>query len=133
MAMNMASETQDSGDFNWRSALNLWRAVTVETVRDDAPDLTARQTAVLMTVYLRPGPHTVRGLAAVLNVAKPAITRALDTLCTLDYVRRERDTEDRRNVHVVRTLKGAAYLEELAGRIGRCSAVEIPDEIAAPA
>src|SRR5690606_38973631 len=59
-------------------ALDLWRRVTVSTVRSDAPDLTARQLAVLMTVRLQPAPHTVRGLAATLNVGKPAITRALD-------------------------------------------------------
>ncbi len=58
-------------------ALDLWRRVTVTTVRSDAPDLTARQLAVLMTVRLQPAPHTVRGLAAALNVGKPAITRAL--------------------------------------------------------
>ena len=45
-------------------ALDLWRRVTVTTVRSDAPDLTARQLAVLMTVRLQPAPHTVRGLAA---------------------------------------------------------------------
>jgi DNA-binding MarR family transcriptional regulator len=62
---------------NQVEALDLWRRVTVTTVRSDAPDLTARQMAVLMTVRLQPAPHTVRGLAATLNVGKPAITRAL--------------------------------------------------------
>ena len=46
------------------TALDLWRTVTVMTVRGDEPDLTARQMAVLMTVYLSPAPHTVRGLVA---------------------------------------------------------------------
>ena len=69
-------------------ALDLWRRVTVTTVRSDAPDLTARQLAVLMTVRLQPAPHTVRGLAATLNVGKPAITRALDTLSRLGFVQR---------------------------------------------
>ena len=37
---------------NQVEALDLWRRVTVTTVRSDAPDLTARQMAVLMTVCL---------------------------------------------------------------------------------
>ncbi len=61
-------------------ALALWQNVVLETVRRDGPDLSSRQLAILLTVYLTPPPHTVRGLALSLNVSKPAITRALDTL-----------------------------------------------------
>lgn len=98
-------------------ALDLWRRVTVTTVRSDAPDLTARQLAVLMTVRLQPAPHTVRGLAAALNVGKPAITRALDTLSRLGFVQRRRDPKDGRNVFVERTEKGDAFLEQLSATI----------------
>jgi len=98
-------------------ALDLWRRVTVSTVRSDAPDLTARQLAVLMTVRLQPAPHTVRGLAATLNVGKPAITRALDTLSRLGFVQRRRDPKDGRNVFVERTEKGDAFLEQLGATI----------------
>ena len=65
----------------------------------------------LMLVYLTPGPHTVRGLAKVLGVSKPVVTRALNTLGALGYLRRERDQDDRRNVFVVRTSNGADFLE----------------------
>ncbi|HRO03902.1 MAG TPA: MarR family transcriptional regulator [Terricaulis sp.] len=98
-------------------ALNLWRRVTVSTVRSDAPDLTARQLAELMTVRLQPAPHTVRGLAAALNVGKPAITRALDTLSRLGFVQRRRDPKDGRNVFVERTDKGDAFLDTLGQTI----------------
>lgn len=98
-------------------ALDLWRRVTVSTVRSDAPDLTARQLAVLMTVRLQPAPHTVRGLAAALNVGKPAITRALDTLSRLGFVQRRRDPKDGRNVFVERTEKGDAFLDQLGATI----------------
>jgi DNA-binding MarR family transcriptional regulator len=98
-------------------ALDLWRRVTVTTVRSDAPDLTARQLAVLMTVRLQPAPHTVRGLAQTLNVGKPAITRALDTLSRLGFVQRRRDPKDGRNVFVERTEKGDAFLEQLGETI----------------
>jgi DNA-binding MarR family transcriptional regulator len=102
---------------NQVEALDLWRRVTVTTVRSDAPDLTARQMAVLMTVRLQPAPHTVRGLAATLNVGKPAITRALDTLSRLGFVQRRRDPKDGRNVFVERTEKGDAFLDMLGSTI----------------
>jgi len=93
-------------------ALQLWRGALVASVRKDGPDLSARQLALLLTVYLTPPPHTVRGLAATLNVSKPAITRALDRLGRLGYIKRKRDPDDRRNVLVQRTVKGSVFLTE---------------------
>lgn len=92
--------------------LHVLRGATVAMVRSDAPDLSARQLGVFLTVYLSEGPHTVRGLAATLNVSKPAITRALDRLGELDLARRRIDPHDRRSVLVQRTAKGAAYLRQ---------------------
>lgn len=93
-------------------ALALWQNVVLETVRRDGPDLSSRQLAILLTVYLTPPPHTVRGLAQSLNVSKPAVTRALDTLGDLDLLKRKRDESDRRNVLVQRTVNGAVYLRD---------------------
>ena len=95
-------------------ALKLWHDTHLEMVRDDEPDLSARQMTVLLTIYLEPPPHTVRGLAAKLNVTKPVITRALDTMGRLDLLNRRRDPADRRNVLVQRTVKGALFVERLA-------------------
>ncbi|NKB56153.1 MAG: MarR family transcriptional regulator [Alphaproteobacteria bacterium] len=92
--------------------LDLWRDALVESLKRDAPDLSSRQLAVLLSVYLTPQPHTVRGLATTLNVSKPAITRALDRLSGFDLVRRKTDDTDRRSVHVQRTVKGSVYLSE---------------------
>jgi len=86
-------------------ALRLWQQVMLSQVRDDAPDLTMRQTAILFTIYLDPPPHTVRGLAARLNVTKPVITRALDTMGALKLVSRHRDELDKRNVLIKRTVE----------------------------
>ena len=61
-------------------ALKLWEDVVFALVRDGEQDLTLRQMAVLLTVYLEPPPHTVRGLAEKLGVTKPVVTRALDTM-----------------------------------------------------
>ncbi len=105
-------------------ALDLWRRVTVETVRSDAPDLTARQLAVLMIVRLGDAPHTVRGLAAQLRVGKPAITRALDTLSGLGFIQRRRDPEDGRNVLLERTMKGDEFLDALGAAIIGAAGVE---------
>jgi len=93
-------------------ALDLWRGAIVESVRREAPDLSARQMALLLTVYLTAPPHTVRGLATALNVSKPAITRALDRLGEYGLVRRKVDDTDRRSVLVQRTVKGSVFLRE---------------------
>ena len=93
--------------------VGILRDTVVALVRRDGPDLSARQLGVFLTVYLTGGPHTVRGLAAELNVSKPAITRALDRLGELDLARRKVDPMDRRSVLVQRTLKGAAFLRDL--------------------
>ena len=88
-------------------------------VRSGRPDLTNRQMALLMAVYLTPGPHTVRGLAHLLGVSKPVITRALNTLGSLGYLRRERDEADRRNIFVTQTDRGADFLEGFGDLIER--------------
>ncbi|WP_417827602.1 MarR family transcriptional regulator [Thalassospira sp.] len=93
-------------------ALDLWRIAIVESVRRDSPDLSARQMALLLSVYLTPAPHTVRGLSEALNISKPAITRALDRLSSLGMVKRKVDEEDRRSVLVQRTVKGSVFLRE---------------------
>ena len=92
-------------------SLSGWMSALIGYVRSGAPDLTNRQMALLLLVYLTPGPHTVRGLAHILGVSKPVVTRALNTLGGLGYLRRERDQDDRRNVFVVRTNDGTDFLE----------------------
>src|ERR1700719_4078563 len=89
------------------------RETIVALVRRDSPDLSARQMGVLLTCYLETEAQTVRGLAAKLNVSKPAITRALDRLAEFDLVRRKTDPLDRRSVLVQRTMAGAGFLRDL--------------------
>lgn len=92
--------------------VGILRDTIVSLVRRDGVDLSARQLGVFLTCYLTDGAHTVRGLAQELNVSKPAITRALDRLTELDFIRRKVDPSDRRSVLVQRTVKGAAFLRE---------------------
>jgi DNA-binding MarR family transcriptional regulator len=106
-------------------ALRLWHDVMLDVVRSGEADLSARQTVVLLTVYLEPPPHTVRGLAAKLGVTKPAITRALDSMGKHGLLARRRDEADRRNVVIQRTLRGALAVEKL-GDLVVARARELP-------
>lgn len=99
-------------------ALWRWMKTLIGYVRSGRPDLTNRQMALLLVVYRTAGPHTVRGLAGVLGVSKPVVTRALNTLSALGYLRRERDERDRRNIFIIRTATGADFLEGFSGLIG---------------
>lgn len=94
--------------------LDLWMDRLVSHVRSHAPDFTNRQLAVLLILDRVPGPHTVRGLAATLNVKKPVISRAIDTLSALGFAERKRDDDDRRNVFVNATHDGSAFLTRWA-------------------
>ena len=111
-------------------ALDLWRDVLVETVRSAGTDLSARQLAIVLTVYLTPPPHTVRGLAALLRISKPAVTRALDRLGILGLARRRRDEVDRRSVLVQRTVKGSVFLSDFAETVAAASRrLELPERV----
>jgi DNA-binding MarR family transcriptional regulator len=106
-------------------ALRLWQLVSLTEVTGGAHDLSFRQAAILLTVYLDPPPHTVRGLARRLGVTKPVITRALDTMGAMKLVSRHRDENDRRNVLVRRTVEGALYVERF-GDVIIAKAAELP-------
>lgn len=116
-----------------RDALDIWRRSLTASVRSDAPDMTARQQAILMIVAMEPGPHTVRGLAETLDIAKPAVTRALDALSKIDFVRRTPDERDMRSVLVERTVAGATYLRDHARLILAAAAGEVEEARPAPA
>ncbi|MFK7901214.1 MAG: MarR family transcriptional regulator [Nitratireductor sp.] len=105
-------------DLRSTQVLKLWHQTSLAQVLDDAPDLTLRQITILLTIYLEQPPHTVRGLAAKLNVTKPVITRALNAMGALNLVDRKRDEKDKRNVIIQRTVEGALFLEKLEDIIG---------------
>ena len=77
---------------------------------------------MFLKVYLEPGTeHTVRGLAAALNVSKPAITRAPDKLQDFDFIKRETESTDQRSIIVRRTPKNSTYLGTLSGYLTAAS------------
>ena len=104
-----------------RNALELWRGALAETVRSRAPDLTARQLAIVLYVYLMPPPHTVRGLARELKLRKPAVTRALDKLEELGLARRKADPGDKRSIVVERTVRGSVFLSDFGDLVARAA------------
>jgi len=105
-------------------ALDIWRRAIIDSVRLDAPDLSARQMGLLLSVYLTPPPHTVRGLAATLDISKPAITRAINRLVELELVRRKADETDRRSVLIQRTVRGSVFLREFGELIANAADVD---------
>lgn len=93
-------------------------------------DVSLPQVHILMTLQ-EDGAMTVSGLAHLLNVSAPSASALIDRLEEREFVRRWRDSEDRRVVHVSITDRGRALLDELMG-MGRERArnlfVEMTDE-----
>lgn len=107
-------------------AIRLVHDFALALVKDGEPDLSSRQLAILLTIYLEPPPHHVRDLARRLGVTKPVITRALDTMGKLDLVARRRDEKDRRDVVIQRTVKGALAVERIGDLLVAQAAVLSP-------
>lgn len=97
------------------TGLELWRQTIFEIVKnaENDIDLSSRQMAILLNVYLTEPPHTVRALATDLNISKPAVSRAIDKLSSLDLIKRQTDEKDRRSVNLYRTINGARYVMRL--------------------
>ncbi|MDC0655150.1 MarR family transcriptional regulator [bacterium] len=98
-------------------ALAIWQGALASLVRDEVHDLTVRQLAILSTVYTANTPPTIRGLSAELSLAKPVVTRAIDTLEKHDLCRRHPDGSDGRSVIIQRTVRGSVYTAALGDEI----------------
>jgi DNA-binding MarR family transcriptional regulator len=107
-------------------ALHTLHRATVRVLKELPLDLSQRQLAILLTIYMAPPPHTVRSLSEQLGISKPAVCRALDMLSLHDLVRRKKDEADRRIVYLTRTVNGSVYLRDL----GDIYAVEMASEAA---
>ena len=98
-------------------ALAIWQGALASLIRDDAADLTVRQLAILSTIYTADAPPTIRGLSAALSLAKPVVTRAIDTLEKHDLCRRHPDESDGRSVIIQRTVRGSVYTAALGDEV----------------
>lgn len=94
-------------------ALRAWQRASLSAVRAGAIDLSSRQQAILITVYLEP-PPTVSELSQRFGIPKPAVSRAIDAMGAAKLVRRVRDETDRRVVKVYRTDEGALFVQAFA-------------------
>jgi len=101
-------------DLTPSQALELWRRVLIANLRVTGGDLSARQLALLLTIYMTPARRTVRGLADFLDISTPAVSRALYRLNKLGVLRRKVDRSNRRRIVVHRTVKGAVFLRDFA-------------------
>ena len=95
-------------------SLGLWYDVSSTAMKDLNYELSMRQTCILLKVYLEDGPHTVKSLSAELNISKAAVCRALDKLSIAKLLKRRKDTKDRRNVFIQRTMHGSVFLSDFA-------------------
>ncbi len=89
------------------------QAATARSLRELPVDLSHRQLAVLLTIYMLEPPHTVSSLALALRISKPAICRALDHLSLHDLIRRKKDEKDRRIVYLLRTVSGSVLVRDM--------------------
>jgi MarR family 2-MHQ and catechol resistance regulon transcriptional repressor len=97
-------------------------ATLIGRIAAGEPDLTDRQLALLMIAATQ-GRHTVARLSHRICVSKPVITRAMDALIELGFLKRVRCTEDRRIVFAVATEAGRNFLEQrFGGEAGRLAA-----------
>ena len=69
---------------------------------------------ILRHEFLDPLGQSQVALAEHLGIAKPAVTRALDALERLDFIRRLPDDTDLRSIFVERTPEGMGYLRAFA-------------------
>ncbi len=93
-------------------ALSIWKDTLFDVVCRGDEDLSNRQMAIFLIVYMNPAPHTVKLLSSNLNISKPAVTRALDKLSELGFIKRKISEKDNRIVHIQRTVKGSVFLRE---------------------
>jgi DNA-binding MarR family transcriptional regulator len=112
--MAVRAKEEKIGSSKTIRALSFWHGVTSTALQKMPVDLSARQTAVLLNIYLMPSPHSIKSLSEELIISKPAICRAVDALEAVKLVKRIRDKQDKRNVLLQRTVKGSVYLSEFA-------------------
>lgn len=89
----------------------------VGSMRLGADSSTMPQLAVLMILFKARAPRTVRGLAEMLTVSCPAISRVLPRLGEHGLTRLQIDPRDPRSVVMRRPHKSAGRMQHLSGRM----------------
>lgn len=60
-------------------------------------------------------------IAQALNVSKPVVTRALNRLGALGYLRRQRDDSDKRNIFIARLPAGQSFLKSSGNSLAKAT------------
>jgi len=66
------------------------------------------------STFTYPTPHTVRGITAKLRTSKPAVSRAIYRLNSLEFVRRKVDENDRRSYLIQLILRRSIFLRKFS-------------------
>jgi DNA-binding MarR family transcriptional regulator len=103
-------------------AFGILSAVTLIAAKRGLSKLTTRQLATFLHVYTAAEESTVRGVAKILKISKPAVTRAFDRLCERKLLVRKPDPHDKRSVLAGRTPEGTRFLSEIRGAVFSSSA-----------
>ncbi|NET71507.1 MAG: winged helix-turn-helix transcriptional regulator [Sphaerospermopsis sp. SIO1G2] len=89
-----------------------WYRICAETISQLPCELSMRQWAIFVHVYVVEDTHTVKSLAYTFDIPKPAVCRALDSLSMHGLVKRKKDQRDRRNVTIEKTMQGIMFLNQ---------------------
>lgn len=92
-------------------------SIVVTYVRSKQPDLTNMQVAILLMVYMTPGPHYVAELAGHLQSPKSSISKAVLRLESLGYLQQAPDLYQRRRNRILPTEAGSAFLDGLKAAV----------------
>lgn len=81
--------------------------------------LSVRQLAVLTTVHTYNKSHTIRSLSKELQVQKPAISRAVTSLCKMGFLHTVQDKNDKRSIIVLPNMKGKRFMHDVAVELSK--------------
>jgi DNA-binding MarR family transcriptional regulator len=103
-----------------------WYHINAQMLAQMPQELTSRQWAIMLHVYLMDEEHTVRSLAYTFDISKPSVCRALDTLSLYGLLKRRKDAKDGRSVLVQKTMKGIGFLNQFSDIVehyhrGKCA------------
>lgn len=105
-------------------ALELFRQVILplwHITRAQTHDLVNREYGITSSQFhtirrIAWGDTSVSALAECMHVSRPHVSRAVDELVQKELVKRKRDLDDRRNIHLSLTEKGEQMIKDLHAR-----------------
>lgn len=74
---------------------------------------TANEIEVMMFLANNPGLDTASDIAGYKNISKGLVAKSVDSLCRSGYLATQKDTRDRRVIHLILTEQSAPVVERL--------------------